>query len=90
MQKLWPQTANGFWSIGCGPEVLKRADAKIDLCLKAIAPSTELRKWYAHDPEPWEKFQQCYRAELHLQAELLRQIRQMAEQEKSASSLRQK
>ncbi len=64
------------------PRGIKKADAKIDLWPKDITPSTELRKWYAHKPEHWEKFQQCYRAELHSQAELLQQIRQMAEQEK--------
>lgn len=65
------------------PRGIKKAEAKIDLWPNDITPSTELRKWYAHDPEHWEKFQQCYRAELHLQAELLRQIRQMAQQKKN-------
>lgn len=32
--------------------------------LKGVAPSTELRKWFAHDPEKWEEFQERYRAEL--------------------------
>ncbi|MFH7766674.1 DUF488 domain-containing protein [Acinetobacter sp. BSP-28] len=64
------------------PRGLKKADAKIDLWPKEITPSTELRKWYAHDPEHWEEFQQCYRAELQSQTELLQQIRQLAEQEK--------
>lgn len=64
------------------PRGIKKADAKIDLWPKEITPSTELRKWYAHDPEHWEEFQQCYRAELRSQTELLQQIRQLAEQEK--------
>ena len=32
--------------------------------MKDIAPSTELRKWYGHDPEKWEEFVRRYKAEL--------------------------
>lgn len=64
------------------PRGIKKEDAKIDLWVKEITPSTELRKWYAHDPEHWEEFQQSYRAELRSQAELLQQIREIAKQEK--------
>lgn len=63
------------------PRGLKKENAKIDLWPKEITPSTELRKWYAHDPEQWEVFQQCYRAELVEQAKMLQQIRAMAKQE---------
>jgi uncharacterized protein YeaO (DUF488 family) len=38
--------------------------AHVDLWAKAIAPSTELRQWYEHDPEKWPEFQKRYRAEL--------------------------
>jgi len=64
------------------PRGLKKEEAKIDLWPKDITPSTELRKWYAHDPEHWEEFQQHYRAELQSQAVLLQQIRELAKQEK--------
>ena len=63
------------------PRGIKKEEAKIDLWPKEITPSTELRKWYAHDPEHWEVFQQCYRAELVEQAKMLQQIREMAKQE---------
>lgn len=49
---------------------------------KEITPSTELRKWYAHDPEHWDEFQQRYRAELQQQVALLQQISEIAKQEK--------
>ena len=49
--------------------------------LKEITPSIELRKWYAHDPEHWEIFQQRYRAELVQQTKTLQQIRKIAEQQ---------
>ena len=64
------------------PRGITKADAKIDWWPKEITPSTELRKWYAHDPEHWDEFQQRYRAELRLQTEVLQQIREMARQEK--------
>lgn len=32
--------------------------------IKAVAPSTELRKWYGHDPDKHEEFVRCYRDEL--------------------------
>ena len=48
---------------------------------KEITPSTELRKWYAHDPEHWEAFQQRYTAELVQQTKTLQQIRKIAEQQ---------
>jgi uncharacterized protein YeaO (DUF488 family) len=42
----------------------EQATAKIDLWLKDLAPSTELRQWYIHDPAKWPKFRKRYRAEL--------------------------
>lgn len=46
------------------PRGLSKERAKIDLWLKDVAPSTELRKWFAHDPDKWKEFQARYRAEL--------------------------
>ena len=46
------------------PRGLTKARAGIDLWLKDVAPSTELRKWFAHDPAKWPEFQRRYRAEL--------------------------
>lgn len=46
------------------PRGLSKAKAKIDLWLKEIAPSTELRQWFGHDPEKWTEFKKRYRAEL--------------------------
>jgi len=37
------------------PRGLKKEEAKIDLWIKEIAPSDELRKWFAHDPSKWEE-----------------------------------
>ncbi len=46
------------------PRGLTKQKANVDLWLKEIAPSTELRKWFGHDPEKWEGFQKRYRREL--------------------------
>lgn len=46
------------------PRGVTKSRARIDLWLKDLAPSTELRKWFGHDPERWSGFQKKYRAEL--------------------------
>lgn len=46
------------------PRGVKKEDARIDLWMKEIAPSTELREWFGHDPERWDEFRRRYRAEL--------------------------
>jgi uncharacterized protein YeaO (DUF488 family) len=51
------------------PRGLTKEKARVDLWLKEIAPSTELRKWFGHDPERWTDFQKRYRAELKKNAE---------------------
>jgi len=46
------------------PRGLKKTSAKLDDWLREVAPSTELRKWFSHDPAKWPEFQRRYRAEL--------------------------
>jgi len=46
------------------PRGLTKAKAKVDLWLKDVAPSNQLRKWFAHDPERWPEFKRRYVAEL--------------------------
>ncbi|MGE5534514.1 MAG: DUF488 domain-containing protein, partial [Acidobacteriota bacterium] len=60
------------------PRGLKKEEAKIDHWFKEIAPSTELRKWFGHDPERWNEFRRRYKAELRQHAEQLAEIRKMA------------
>ena len=50
------------------PRGLTKAKAHVDLWLKEVAPSNELRKWFGHEPEKWLEFQKRYRAELDGQA----------------------
>lgn len=46
------------------PRGLTKAKAGLDEWSKQIAPSTELRKWYGHDPERFGEFRERYREEL--------------------------
>ena len=59
------------------PRGLKKADAAISQWMKDIAPSTQLRTWFGHDPARWEEFRDRYRAELNLNRRLLNGLRQM-------------
>lgn len=60
------------------PRGIKKTDAKIDEWMKVLAPSTELRKWFAHDPERWAEFRSRYEAELRDHADELDRLRAMA------------
>jgi uncharacterized protein YeaO (DUF488 family) len=58
------------------PRGLSKEKAHVDLWLKEIAPSTELRKWFAHDPAKWTEFKTRYRAELKHNSEQLAVLKQ--------------
>ncbi len=64
VDRLWPR--------GLGKE-----KARVDLWLKEAAPSTELRKWFDHDPEKWAEFRQRYRQELEQQPAALERLREL-------------
>ena len=53
------------------PRGVSKDEAAIDLWLKEVAPSTELRRWYGHDPARWEEFRRRYWAELGERAEVI-------------------
>jgi uncharacterized protein YeaO (DUF488 family) len=46
------------------PRGLTKEKAHVDLWLKEVAPSNDLRKWFAHDPAKWPEFKARYKAEL--------------------------
>jgi uncharacterized protein YeaO (DUF488 family) len=60
------------------PRGVRKTDAAIDRWLKEIAPSTELRRWFGHDPSRWEEFRRRYRAELSQNAAVLNELRAVA------------
>jgi uncharacterized protein YeaO (DUF488 family) len=63
------------------PRGLRKADAAIDRWVKEITPSSDLRRWFGHDPSRWEEFRQRYRAELSSHSELLAEVRAFAQGE---------
>lgn len=62
------------------PRGVSKDAARLDLWLKDAAPSTDLRRWYAHDPERFEEFRRRYQAELSEPpaAQALDQLRDLA------------
>lgn len=56
------------------PRGVSKREAGIDLWLKEIAPSTELRKWFGHDPEKWREFKTRYFRELSTHEDILREL----------------
>lgn len=46
------------------PRGIKKEDLQLDTWAKDLAPSTTLRKWFAHDPAKWAEFRTRYRSEL--------------------------
>jgi uncharacterized protein YeaO (DUF488 family) len=61
-----------------GPRGLTKEKASVDLWLKEIAPSTELRKWFAHDPDKWKSFRGRYETELSHNQDLIKVLKQKA------------
>lgn len=61
------------------PRGLTKDAAKVDVWLKELGPSTELRKWFGHDPEKWGEFQKRFRSELNKNKELVAELTQLAE-----------
>ena len=62
------------------PRGLTKEKAAIDLWLKEVAPSTELRKWFRHDPKKWRNFRSRYRTELKQHSAALQLIKRKAKE----------
>lgn len=65
---------DGLW-----PRGLRKDAARIDVWLKEIAPSPELRRWFHHDPARWSEFQRRYRAELATRTASVEALLRLAE-----------
>jgi uncharacterized protein YeaO (DUF488 family) len=66
------------------PRGVSKEKARLGLWLKDVAPSTELRQWYGHDPERFEEFRRRYEAELAEPPaqEALRRLRDLAAEQR--------
>lgn len=75
-----PETADGYRILvdRVWPRGLSKEKAKIDEWDKEIAPSTELRKWFAHQPELFKEFSKKYKAELKSKTEDIDRIRSIS------------
>ena len=62
------------------PRGLSKEKAKVDLWLKEIAPSTELRKWFGHDPKKWRNFRERYHTELKHHTDQLKLLKSKAKE----------
>lgn len=60
------------------PRGVSKERAALDLWLKDIAPSTELREWFGHDPDRWDGFRTRYRAELDANQVCVEQLEALA------------
>lgn len=69
------------------PRGISKEKAHLDLWLKEIAPSTELRKWFGHDPKKWNEFEKRYKKELDDKKELITQIKELENEHKQVTLL---
>jgi uncharacterized protein YeaO (DUF488 family) len=60
------------------PRGLNREKARVDVWARELAPSAELRRWFAHDPERFPEFRRRYRAELRKQGDALESLAALA------------
>jgi len=63
------------------PRGLTKERAAVRLWLKDVAPSTELRKWFAHDAARWKEFQVRYRKELGGKKDALKLLKEKSQAE---------
>jgi uncharacterized protein YeaO (DUF488 family) len=76
-----PEKSDGFRVLvdRVWPRGVSKDKAAVDLWMKEIGPSTELRKWFSHDPARWDEFCARYREELAAKRDLLGELRDHAE-----------
>lgn len=60
------------------PRGMSKREARIDEWLREVAPSSELRRWFGHDPERWQAFVRRYHAELDQRPETVSRLRELA------------
>ncbi|MGZ7046885.1 MAG: DUF488 domain-containing protein [Methanobacterium sp.] len=69
VDKLWPRGVS-------------KEKAKLNMWMKEVAPSDELRKWFSHDPDKWKEFKRIYENELNEKTELLEKIKDIERKNK--------
>lgn len=69
------------------PRGVSKQRADLNLWLKEIAPSTDLRKWFGHDPAKWDQFVKKYEAELADNKEVVTQLVSIVEENPTVTLL---
>jgi uncharacterized protein YeaO (DUF488 family) len=69
------------------PRGISKERAKIDLWIKEIAPSNDLRKWYSHNSEKAKQFQKKYITELNDNSDSLNEVKQIIKDQKTITLL---
>jgi uncharacterized protein YeaO (DUF488 family) len=69
------------------PRGIAKENAKIDLWLREIAPSDDLRKWFSHEAKKWEGFKKKYETELKAKQELLLRIKALEKDKRNVTIL---
>jgi uncharacterized protein YeaO (DUF488 family) len=62
------------------PRGLTKEKAKVDLWMKEIAPSDDLRKWFHHEEGGWGEFEKRYKSELAKKKTLLRELKKLVKE----------
>jgi uncharacterized protein YeaO (DUF488 family) len=68
----WRVLVDRLW-----PRGMTKEAARVDLWMKEVAPSNELRKWFGHDEKRWREFQKRYQAELAGKKKLLAELKRL-------------
>lgn len=69
------------------PRGLSKGSGSIDLWCKEVAPTTELRKWFSHDPKRWAGFRKKYLAELEKNKESFNELKAVVKRERTVTLL---
>lgn len=69
------------------PRGMSKEKAALDLWLKDIAPSTELRKWFGHDLKRWPAFQKKYQAEIKANKDIFSELKKLIKHNKNVTLL---
>jgi uncharacterized protein YeaO (DUF488 family) len=69
------------------PRGLTKERARIDLWVKEAGASTELRKWFGHDPAKWEEFRKRYFGELEGRPQVVRQLTEVIREHETVTFL---
>jgi uncharacterized protein YeaO (DUF488 family) len=75
-----PAASDGYRVLidGLWPRGVSKEEARLDEWARELAPSSELRRWFGHDPAKFDEFRRRYRDELETHGEKLRDLRRRA------------